>query len=177
MSRLAPSGMFAGVVGAELAVHDYCDVGVAFQKLHDVLAFSCHGSPTRFCSGILFEAAEASPGKVKIDLLESSALGGFYGVDVVVDLHGCCVFDHGLAPDGEKNVFKRRRHVADLSSDLIGKIGRICHRGTERRRTGWTKSEFGKRNSKTNREIRTAKDEETKNRKTEKPKNRKSRSE
>jgi len=32
MSRLAPIGMFAGVVGAELAVHDYGDVGVTFQK-------------------------------------------------------------------------------------------------------------------------------------------------
>ncbi len=99
--------MFAGVVSAELAVHDYGNVGVTFQTSHDVFAFPRHGGPTGSCSGILFEAAEASPGKIKIDLLESSALGGFYGVDVVVDPHGCRVFDHGLAPDGEKNVSSR----------------------------------------------------------------------
>src|SRR6266704_5380247 len=46
------------------------------------------------------------------------------------------MFDHALTPDCEKNVFERWRHVVDLSADLIQKIGRICHRGTERRKKG-----------------------------------------
>jgi hypothetical protein len=74
-------------VGVDLAVHDHGDVGAVFQKLHDVFSFSCHGRPARFCGGILFEAAEASFAKCKIDLLESPALRGFDGVGVVVELH------------------------------------------------------------------------------------------
>ena len=107
----------------------------------------------------MLEAAEASPAKIKIDLLKSSGFGGFDGIAVVVDLHGYCVFDHSLAPDDEKNVFERWRHVVDPRSDLIEKIGRICHRGTsETQRDGEvrheprTKTEI--RKTKSNREMR-----------------------
>ena len=141
-------------VGVDLAVHDHGDVGAVFQKLHDVFSFSCHGGPARFCGGILFEAAEASFAKCKIDLLESSALGGFDGVDVLVHLHGCYVFDHGLAPDGEKNVFKRWGHAVDLSSDPIGKIGTICHRSAEGRRRRREKERNSKNKNDKPKELR-----------------------
>jgi len=55
------------VVVIGLTVHDDRSVSAIFEKLHDVFSFSCHAVPARFCTGALFEAAEASPAKIKID--------------------------------------------------------------------------------------------------------------
>ena len=97
-SEASARGVLAGVVGVNPAVHDYRDVGPIFEKLHDIFSASRHGGPARFCGGVLFEAAEASLAKIKIDLHQSSAFAGFDGICVVIDLHGRCVFDHALAP-------------------------------------------------------------------------------
>lgn len=64
-------------------------------------------------------------------------------------------------PDGEKNVFKRRWHVVDLSSDHFEKIGGFAaeaHQRHGRRRGQRAKEQNRIRKTKTNREIRTPKE-------------------
>ena len=56
--------------------------------LHHLFPISCHCCPARFGIWILPKRSEVSFAKTKIDLLQTSALGAFFGIGVGSDLYG-----------------------------------------------------------------------------------------
>jgi hypothetical protein len=88
-------------ISLHFPIRDNGHVPTMFQKLHDLLSFSRHLRPSRFCVRVLFETAKFVAVKSEVNLLEAALRRCENWICRAVDLDVLRAVNEGLTPNAD----------------------------------------------------------------------------